>query len=118
MNETGSLFAGPPPRSRRRYTRTRRVAYKIAAPLVAGGARLLWSTLRAKPVEGEERARELVGTGQPVVPCMWHRQLLVGIWVMLRLHRVGMRMGWLISPSLEASAWRPDHEDPASDHPS
>ena len=28
------------------------------------------------------------------------------------------RRRWLISPSLEASAWRPDHEDPASDHPS
>ncbi|MCZ6597261.1 MAG: lysophospholipid acyltransferase family protein [Planctomycetota bacterium] len=99
--ETGSLFAGAPPRSSRRDTRIRRVAYRIAAPLLTGAARLLWSTLRAKSIEGEERALELVRTGQPVVPCMWHRQLVVGVWVMLRLQRAGMRMGSLISPSLD-----------------
>ena len=44
---------------------------------------------------------ELARRGTPVIPCFWHQQLFVDCLLLQRLHRAGLHVGWLISPSAD-----------------
>ena len=54
MTETGSLFAGPPERSKRRRTRLRTLCNRVAAPLIDWVASALWRTCRVSEAPGDE----------------------------------------------------------------
>ncbi len=102
MGVPGPLLAGPSPvefRSQRRMTWLRRFAYAIAAPVAVGLIRLLWSTYRFS-VYGEERVRELLAK-EPLILTLWHDRVFVCAWYMGRLGRLGARVTYLVSPSID-----------------
>lgn len=91
----------PQTRSRRRLTRTRRWLYRLAAPLAIGLVRLWWAMLpRVRVVGGERLASAVAGHGA-VIPVYWHGQQLLPIRHLLRAAGGGLKLGFLISPSVD-----------------
>ena len=88
-------------RSKRRLTWGRRLAYRIAVPIGMLIIHFFWATCRIVRVEGNE-AHLLQG---PTVICYWHRhQLLCWSYLVRRLFKRGLRVGWLISASVDGEA--------------
>jgi lysophospholipid acyltransferase (LPLAT)-like uncharacterized protein len=99
----GPLFAGPSPlpkSSRRKRTRTRRLAYAIAAPLILGITRLLWATCRVEAVLGEEHAA-LLASDKPVVLCYWHDEIFTTGFYIERVAKRKLRLSYMVSPSVD-----------------
>ncbi len=99
----GPLVGGPsprPPRSQRRMSPARRLAYGLAAPLLVAALRWLWASCRWA-VRGEERLRELGAGGSPCVLTLWHDQVLLGARVFSSLAGDGVRATYLVSPSVD-----------------
>lgn len=90
----------PPQKKRRQLTPARRLAYWLLAPVALGIVRLWWSTLGRTDVVGAERlARALEGGA--VLPAYWHGQQLLPIRYLLGRADPGLRLGFLISPSVD-----------------
>lgn len=99
---TSPAAAGDPPRTGgRRRTPARRLLYAASAPLLAGLARLLWSTCRVEKVIGAEIAEAVIGDGRAYVPCYWHRDILVCLMTIRGWIQRGFRAGVIISPSVD-----------------
>jgi lysophospholipid acyltransferase (LPLAT)-like uncharacterized protein len=99
----GVLVAGPSPleeRSRRRMSRTRRALYATAAPISLGLVRALWSTYRLQVVGGEAVDR-LVAAGRPMILTLWHGSVFVASRYLRHLARAGVRVTYLVSPSVD-----------------
>jgi len=95
--------SGPPARerrSRRRMTWWRRMLFAIGAPMVVGVLHLIWATYRFR-VHGDEKIRKLAADGSPMVLAIWHDGLFVLPWFLLRLAKLGVRVTYLISPSVD-----------------
>ncbi len=84
----------------RRVTTGRRVAY-TAAPLIGGLAKLFWRSCRIERVLGEANAEAVLATGKPMIPCYWHQRQLFCVRYMLGLQARGLKLGFLVSPSLD-----------------
>jgi lysophospholipid acyltransferase (LPLAT)-like uncharacterized protein len=66
--------------------------------------RFFWATCRIVRVEGMAHVeRHLVG-GKPAVICYWHRHQLIAWRFVTRLFDRGLRVGWLISASVDGEA--------------
>jgi lysophospholipid acyltransferase (LPLAT)-like uncharacterized protein len=87
-------------RSKRRLSRGRRLVYRIAVPIGMLIIRFFWATCRIVRVEGNE-AHLLHG---PTVICYWHRHQLLCWRFLTRLFERGLRVGWLISASVDGEA--------------
>lgn len=98
----GPLWGGPKPlapRSRRRRSRARRLAYRVAAPLLAGLARGLWATYRVRVASGE---RGTVADGsRPVILSFWHDRVLVATGFVQLAWRPPLAPTYLVSPSVD-----------------
>lgn len=89
-----------PQKQRRQLTPARRLAYRLLAPVALGMVRLWWATLRRTEVLGSEHlARALEGGA--VLPAYWHGEQLLPIRHLLGLAGSGLRLGFLISPSVD-----------------
>lgn len=87
-------------RSRRRMTVWRRMLYAVAVPLAVGIIRLWWLTCRVVRVEGAENLDAALANTASLVPCYWHQhQLFCGKYLLDQRPR--LRVGWLISPSVD-----------------
>ena len=84
----------------RRMTFKRRLGYALLRPLAWALVNLLWLSVR-KQVVGGERMDAVLASGKPVIPCYWHQQHLFCGWYMLQQLRRGMKVGFLISPSVD-----------------
>ena len=73
--------------------------YLIAKPLIKTLLYSLWGTCRVKKVIGEEHAKSALANGQPVIPCYWHQHHIFGIYYMKKKKKLGLKLGFLISPS-------------------
>jgi len=91
----------PQTRSRRRLTRTRLWLYRLAAPLAIGLVRLWWAMLPRVQVVGAERLASAVAAHGAVIPVYWHGQQLLPIRHLLRAADGGLKLGFLISPSVD-----------------
>ena len=91
---------GRPSASRRRMSTGRKPWYGFLDRAIRGFMRLLWFTCRIESFDGEERLTAMEKDGRPVIFCYWHRMHLFCSAQMLRLLRRGVRVGFLVSPSI------------------
>jgi lysophospholipid acyltransferase (LPLAT)-like uncharacterized protein len=91
-------------RGQRRLTPARMAMYRVGVVLARALAHLLWSTARVVATPGFERAQAVVAGGRPVIPVFWHQHIVWGVRALLLLQPHGMKLGFLISPSVDGTA--------------
>jgi lysophospholipid acyltransferase (LPLAT)-like uncharacterized protein len=90
--------------SGRRLSRTRQTLYRIAFPIAFGLVRLLWASYRVKRVVGDEHLDNALKNSGAVIPCLWHQHLMLGVPYLLRKRELGLKLGFMISPSVDGEA--------------
>jgi lysophospholipid acyltransferase (LPLAT)-like uncharacterized protein len=86
--------------SGRRMSRWRRALYALAAPLALGLVRLWWGSCRIVAVVGQEHLDAVLARFPSFLPCYWHQHHLFCSRFLL-LQRSRLRLGFLISPSVD-----------------
>jgi hypothetical protein len=94
---------GSETRSRRRLTRGRMLVYRAAVAIVWRLGRLFWASCRVQRL-GFEQARAAARDSRALIPVCWHQHLLFGVRALLDLQPDGLRVGFLISPSVDGTA--------------
>ena len=87
--------------SRRRLTWQRKLLYRLGVPIAVMVPRLLWLSYRIEKVIGEEHIPKLLAKNTVFLPALWHQHLLVCVKYLRRMHQSGLRLGFLISPSVD-----------------
>ena len=88
-------------RSSRRMTPARERLYRLALPLALGIIRAWWRMGRVVKIEGEQHLAAALAESPSLLPCYWHQhQLYCGKYLLEQRAR-GMKVGWLISPSVD-----------------
>lgn len=85
----------------REMTPGRRFAYALLKPIVKLLFSLIWSTCRVVRIEGEEHIEQVCTGKKPFIPCYWHQHHFYCTWYMRQLIKRGMKIGFLISPSVD-----------------
>ncbi|MCP5328365.1 MAG: lysophospholipid acyltransferase family protein [Steroidobacteraceae bacterium] len=88
-------------RSGRRMSIGRRLAYACLVPLLLGVLRLLWATCRRPQVIGAEHLQAALERAPSLIPCYWHQHQLFCARYLLERRDLGLRAGFLISPSVD-----------------
>jgi hypothetical protein len=88
-------------RSQRRLSWGRRLVYRIAVPIGMGLIHFFWATCRIVRVEGAAHVENRLVGGKTAVICYWHRHQLLAWRFLIRLFKRGLRVGWLISASVD-----------------
>lgn len=91
-------------RGKRRLTRGRLLAYRVAVVVAYWLGRFLWWSVRMQSPIGLESARAAVRENQAVIPAYWHQHMLFGVRALLDLEPEGLKLGFLISPSVDGTA--------------
>ncbi|MGI9307698.1 MAG: lysophospholipid acyltransferase family protein [Gammaproteobacteria bacterium] len=86
--------------STRRMSVGRRTWYWILVLLLRGVLRIFWSTCRVHKVIGAEHLQGLIDAEQPTLVVYWHQMHLFCSYYLLRQVRKGLRLGFLVSPSV------------------
>lgn len=81
-------------------TPLRRLAYAAGAPLVVGLLRVMWWTYRFQLVD-DRPVRDLVAAGKPLILTFWHESVFALGWYLGQLSRLGARVTYLVSPSVD-----------------
>jgi lysophospholipid acyltransferase (LPLAT)-like uncharacterized protein len=92
--------ARPATRSGRRLTPMRAALYRLAVPLAVGLVRLWWRMCPTVRVVGDEHAARAIADGA-MIPVYWHEHQLYCIRWLLEQRARGLKLGFLISPSLD-----------------
>jgi lysophospholipid acyltransferase (LPLAT)-like uncharacterized protein len=88
--------------SARRMSPTRRLLYRLAAPLLLGIVRLWWRSCPIVAIVGEAHLNAVLSRWPSFLPCYWHQHQLFGARFLLLLQEQGrLRAGFLISPSVD-----------------
>ena len=91
-------------RGNRRLTRGRLLLYRFAVVVAWSLVRFFWATCRVQATPGLERARATVRESRSVIPVYWHQHMLFGVRALLDLRGEGLKLGFLISPSVDGTA--------------
>jgi len=91
-------------RGRRRLTPARVFMYRVAVVIGWWLVRLFWATCRIHRVIGIDTARATVHASKSVIPVYWHQHVLFGVRALLDLRPEGLKVGFLISPSVDGTA--------------
>jgi hypothetical protein len=91
-------------RGNRRLTRGRLLLYRVAVVVAWHLVRFFWATCRVQRTLGLERARAAVRESRSVIPVYWHQHMLFGVRALLDLKDEGLKLGFLISPSVDGTA--------------
>lgn len=91
-------------RGRRQLTPARMLVYRIAVVVAWQLVRFFWATCRIQARPGLERAREAVRESKSLIPVFWHQHLLFGARALLDLRDDGLKVGFLISASVDGTA--------------
>lgn len=75
--------------------------YRLAVPLAIGVLRLWWAMLPRVRVIGEERLQAALAGHPAIIPVYWHGQQLIPVRHLLRAADRGLKLGFLISPSVD-----------------
>jgi lysophospholipid acyltransferase (LPLAT)-like uncharacterized protein len=78
----------------------RRVLFAIVAPITAGLIRAIWASYRYQ-VHGDAKLKELAKSGTPLVLAFWHEEIMVLGWYTAGLFKLGAKVAYLISPSVD-----------------
>ena len=87
--------------SGRRLTRVRLLGYRVAVPIALAIVRFLWWTCRRRQTLGDERLERAIREHGAVIPCYWHQHLLFCVPYLLDKRPLGLKVGFLISPSVD-----------------
>lgn len=79
----------------------RRVLYSLTTPLALGILRFWWSTCRIVRVDGAEHLDAALAKAPSLVPVYWHQHTLFCGRYLLDQKARGLKVGWLISPSVD-----------------
>lgn len=79
----------------------RKLGYATLRPLVKLFLASFWWTCRVEKIIGNEHAEKLIKNGEPIIPCYWHQMHIFGSWYMRKLQKQGLKIGFLISPSVD-----------------
>jgi hypothetical protein len=91
-------------RGNRRLTRGRLLLYRFAVVIAWYLVRFFWATCRVQATPGLLRARTAVRESRSVIPVYWHQHMLFGVRALLNLRDDGLKLGFLISPSVDGTA--------------
>jgi lysophospholipid acyltransferase (LPLAT)-like uncharacterized protein len=79
----------------------RKLGYAIIRPIIKLILSSFWWTCRVEKIIGDEHAQKLIKKGDPIIPCYWHQMHIFGSWYMRKLQKRGLKIGFLISPSVD-----------------
>jgi len=85
----------------RTLTWKRKLGYAIIRPIIKLILTSFWWTCRVEKIIGDEHALKLIDKGDPIIPCYWHQMHIFGSWYMRKLQQRGLKIGFLISPSVD-----------------
>jgi cobalt-zinc-cadmium efflux system protein len=91
-------------RGRRELTPGRMLVYRIAVVVAWQLVRFFWTTCRIHARPGFERAQAAVREVKSLIPVYWHQHLLFGARALLDLRDDGLKVGFLISASVDGTA--------------
>jgi lysophospholipid acyltransferase (LPLAT)-like uncharacterized protein len=91
-------------KGKRKLTRGRLLMYRVAVAVGYVLGRLLWASCRMQPPIRLEGARLAVREHRSVIPAYWHQHMLFAVRGLLDLKGDGMKLGFLISPSVDGAA--------------
>ena len=91
-------------KGRRQLTPVRLFVYRIAVAVAWALVRLLWRSCRVAHVAGLDRARQAVRDSKSLIPVYWHQHMVFGARAVLDLRPDGLKVGFLISPSVDGTA--------------
>lgn len=91
-------------RGRRRLSPGRMLVYRIAVVVAWQLVRFFWATCRIHDRPGFERAQAAVRESKSLIPVYWHQHLLFGARALLDLRDDGLKVGFLISASVDGTA--------------
>lgn len=90
-------------KSKRRLTPGRIFVYRIAVFVTAIFLEVIWRTARRRVI-GAERLEALLREHGAVVPVFWHQHLLICARFLTDRRVVGLKPGFMISPSVDGEA--------------
>jgi len=79
----------------------RRVVYALLTPVLRLILFVIWRTCRVVRIEGEQHIAHIHSEGKACIPCYWHQHHLFCTWYMRKWIQRGMKIGFLISPSVD-----------------
>jgi lysophospholipid acyltransferase (LPLAT)-like uncharacterized protein len=88
-------------RSGRTLTRARLLLYRIIVPVGLALVRVVWSWARVVRVVGSEHIERALQQAPSFIPVYWHQHQLFCVKHLLGLRGAGLRLGFLISPSVD-----------------
>ena len=91
-------------RGQRRLTPTRMFVYRVAVVIGWAVIRFFYRTCRVQAWVGLDEAQKVVSEAKAVLPVYWHQHLLFGVRGLLELENAGLKLGFLISPSVDGTA--------------
>jgi lysophospholipid acyltransferase (LPLAT)-like uncharacterized protein len=91
-------------KGKRRLTPGRMFVYRVAVTITWRLVHFFWHSCRIQPIVGLEQARSVVRDSRAVIPVYWHQHMLFGVRALLDLKPAGLRIGFLISPSVDGTA--------------
>jgi lysophospholipid acyltransferase (LPLAT)-like uncharacterized protein len=91
-------------KGKRKLTPARLLMYRVAVAVGYVLGRLLWASCRMQPPLGIDAARQAVRENQSIIPAYWHQHMLFAVRGLLDLRPEGMKLGFLISPSVDGVA--------------
>ncbi len=84
----------------RKMTFKRKLTYLLLKPVILMMVNFIWLSCRVKVI-GQENMDAALKKQKPVIPCYWHQQHLFCGWYMLKQIKNGMKVGFLVSPSVD-----------------
>jgi lysophospholipid acyltransferase (LPLAT)-like uncharacterized protein len=88
-------------RSGRSLTRGRLLLYRMLIPLARALIRLVWGWCRIVSVSGTEHFSAALARAPSFIPVYWHQHQLFCVRQLLDCRHMGVRLGFLISPSVD-----------------
>ena len=61
--------------------------------------KLIWCSCKVIKIEGEQHLEPLIKSNKAFIPVYWHQHHIYGAYLVRRLKKRGVNMGYLISPS-------------------
>jgi lysophospholipid acyltransferase (LPLAT)-like uncharacterized protein len=88
-------------RSGRRLSRGRLLLYRLAVPIAFSLGRLVWRWTRVVRIVGAEHIGAALTRAPSFIPVYWHRHQLFCIKQLAGMRDAGVKLGFLISPSVD-----------------
>ena len=79
----------------------RQITHLLLTPLIKLILFVIWRTCRVVSISGEQSITMVNDSGKAFIPCYWHQHHLFCTWYMRGLIKRGLKIGFLISPSVD-----------------